>query len=466
MSWNSGEGALPEDLGGSLEHDAYPFEMGYPFGEAPSPPVGEGWYPWEPPIPQAWGTPQGAAVWETEYPVGSPPSWEPDYLGHEMSYPGEFEHSTPVPPPTPLARPSMQAARPPQPRTPLKVVCVGPTFSVGGVREHALALARFLDPSRVRISEFVVTEMAGAPRGSSHPRMPAPVTVADSETLERVSRECDVLLMWGSGFNDRLSNNQPLRVFLAHGETWWTRNALIDSSRVVDHVIAVSERVRRSICNGFPVTTILNGVDSARLGQTAAREELRRRYAFGDGDFVVGSVGRLTREKQFHLLIESLARLPERFKLLLVGSGRRQGELLSMANRRIPGRYVITAADNYLGDYYAAMDAFAMVSAHEGFGLVLAEAMMCGRPVVSTHVGCAPEVIRNRVNGVIVQPHPDSVAQSLSLLHEHPRWADGLAREGQRYANTHLHAARMAREYEDLLLRLQESRRRRGGDPR
>jgi glycosyltransferase involved in cell wall biosynthesis len=354
--------------------------------------------------------------------------------------------------------------RPAVPANPLKVVCVGPTFRVGGVRQHALALAKFLNPERVQIKEFVVTEQA-ASAGRRDSRMPAPVTPASTSTIQRVSEASDILLMWGAGYNGRIPAGRAVRVFLAHGESWWTRNALEESSRVIDHVIAVSDQVRRSICNGFPTTTILNGVDTARLGQTAAREDLRRRFAFSEGDFVVGSIGRFTREKQFHLLIESLTRLPERFKLLLVGSGRRQAELLDFANRHIPGRFAMVSANDYLGDFYSAMDAFALVSAHEGFGLVLAEAMMCGRPVVSTRVGCASEVIHDRVNGLLVDHHPDSIASAFRLLQEHPHWAKGLAAEGHHFANTHLHAARMAREYEDLLLRLhgdRENRRRSG----
>ena len=156
--------------------------------------------------------------------------------------------------------------------------------------------------------------------------------------------------------------------------------------------------------------------------------------------------------------MESLTRLPEQFKLLLVGSGRRQAELLDFANRRIPGRFAMVAANDYLGDFYAAMDAFALVSAHEGFGLVLAEAMMCGRPVVSTKVGCAQEVILDRVNGMLVDHHPDSIARAFRLLQEHPQWAQGVAGEGHQFANRHLHAARMAQEYEDLLVRLHRDR--------
>jgi glycosyltransferase involved in cell wall biosynthesis len=401
----------------------------------------------EPGYPVAWAVDDPYPMMELEYPVGNregieaeSPSFRDD-AGAGMRKGSERRNS---------------AARPPAPAQPLRVLCVGPTFQVGGVRQHALALAKFLDPARARITGFVVTDRDQSARRA--PSMPAPVTFADSAELGRLAKDCDVLLMWGDGFNGSLQCDHPLRIFLAHGENWWTRNALEASSRVVDHVIAVSERVRRSVCNGFSTTAILNGVDTARLGRTASREAVRRRFAFRKRDFIVGSVGRLTREKQFDVLIEALARLPERFKLLLIGSGRRQSELLDHANRRIPGRFAVVPASDYLGDYYCAMDAFAMVSAHEGFGLVLAEAMMCGRPVVSTRVGCAPEVIQNRIHGLLVDHGPDAIAAALGLLEEHPAWARGMAREGRRFAARHLHASRMAQDYEDLMLRLHHQR--------
>lgn len=369
---------------------------------------------------------------------------------------------------TSLRRPDDEEHQPvgghfrPLPERPLNLVCIGPNFRVGGVRQHALSLAKFLDRRRVRITEFLVTDpLTGELQSDCE--MPAPVNVCDAAALDRVSTDCDVLLMWGAGFNNRLPSDRPLRVFLAHGETAWTRNSLEESASVVDHVIAVSGRVHSRVCQGFPTTTILNGVDSGRLGTTAERNILRRRFAFNPDDFVIGSVGRFTREKQFHLLIEAVERLPERFKLLLVGSGRRQAELLEHANQHIPGRFAFVSANDCLGDYYGAMDAFGMVSAHEGFGLVLAESMMCGRPVFATDVGCVPEVIRDRVNGLVVPPDADAIADVARLLQSHPLWARGMAEEGRAFANAHLHAARMAREYEDLLCRLVHDRKAGGG---
>ncbi len=339
------------------------------------------------------------------------------------------------------------------PDKPLNMVCVGPSFQVGGVHQHTLGLARFLNPDRVRLTRCFVT--SERPEHFPEPgTFPVPVEYCSMENLPERTAEYDVILAWGEGYNGRLKSSGPLRVFLAHGESLWTRKGLEESDQAVDHVIAVSARVRSRVCEGFPTTTILNGVDSSRLGQTRPADEVRRQLGFDRDDFVIGSVGRFTREKQMNLLIEAVAQLPQQFKLLLVGSGRREDELMRLANERIPGRHAFIAAHDYLGDYYRAMDAFGLVSAHEGFGLVIPEAMMCERPVIATNVGCVPEVIRDRINGIVVESTAESIAEAARILQAHPNWARGIATEGQAFATRHLHAMRMAQQYENLICNL------------
>ena len=339
------------------------------------------------------------------------------------------------------------------PDKPLNMVCVGPSFQVGGVHQHTLGLARFLNPERVRLTRCFVT--SERPEHFPEPgTFPVPVEYCSMANLPARTAKYDVVLAWGEGYNGRLEASGPLRVFLAHGESLWTRKVLEASDQAIDHVIAVSDRVRARVCEGFPTTTILNGVDSSRLGQTRPADDVRKQLGFGRDDFVIGSVGRFTREKQMHLLIEAVAQLPQQFKLLLVGSGRREDELMRLANERIPGRHAFIAAHDYLGDYYRAMDAFGLVSAHEGFGLVIPEAMMCERPVIVTNVGCVPEVIRDRINGIVVDSTPESIAEAARMLQAHPSWARGIATEGQAFATRHLHAMRMAQQYENLICNL------------
>jgi glycosyltransferase involved in cell wall biosynthesis len=137
--------------------------------------------------------------------------------------------------------------------------------------------------------------------------------------------------------------------------------------------------------------------------------------------------------------------------LLLVGYGPLRDALIERANLLIPGRYEVIRGEDDLGDLYAAMDAFCLVSHTEGFGLVIMEAMMCGKPVIVGNVGMVPDVITDRVNGMVVRGDAESIREAASLLDAHPDWAACLGREAFRYAEGYGFASTMADRYADLL---------------
>ena len=334
---------------------------------------------------------------------------------------------------------------------PLRAVSVGPSLVRAGAELWLFSFSRFVNPNRVRLQRAILTNPKWVdPQCVAE--LPVPVEIGQSESVQRAARECDVMLCWGLGIDEFLDGVRPkLCVFVAHGEGPWTKAKLQASSRSVDHVVAVSERTRRLACDGIPATVIHNGIDTSRLGQTRSRCAVREALGFSPGDFVLGYVGRFSSEKCVSRLVHATAELPRNFKLLLVGWAADRRLLMDQANDRIPGRYAFARADHYLGDYYHAMDAFCLVSHEEGFSLALLEAMMCARPVIVTPVGSAPEIIEDRVNGILVDGSPASIADAARRLHQHPHWADALAREGRAYAEENGHALRMTRQYEDLL---------------
>jgi UDP-glucose:(heptosyl)LPS alpha-1,3-glucosyltransferase len=261
-----------------------------------------------------------------------------------------------------------------------------------------------------------------------------------------------VLLCWGEPLNEWLADcRPPLCVCVAHGEGEWNQYYLDGSSAVIDHVVAVSHAVKRRICGRYPTSVIFNGIDTARLARTRSREAVRAALGFGPGDFVLGYVGRFSPEKRPQAVLDAVALLPPPFKAFLVGWGFQRSALVEFARKRLPGRHAIATAADYLGDYYQAMDAVCLVSEEEGFPLVLLEAMMCGRPLIVTPVGCLAEVIKDRVNGVVVSGDAASVATAAALLQRYPEWARGIAAEGWSFAERYGHARRMARDYEALL---------------
>jgi glycosyltransferase involved in cell wall biosynthesis len=73
--------------------------------------------------------------------------------------------------------------------------------------------------------------------------------------------------------------------------------------------------------------------------------------------------------------------------------------------------------------HYQQADLFVLPSRRESFGLVLAEAMACGLPVVATTAGAIPEVVEDGLTGVLVPPDdPEALANAVrSLLSNRPR---------------------------------------------
>lgn len=179
-------------------------------------------------------------------------------------------------------------------------------------------------------------------------------------------------------------------------------------ANLCDHVIAPSESVakilrRRGVVT--PITAIPTGIDPDKFGHGDGMAA-RRLYGIPDDAFVVGHVGRLAAEKNLGFLARAVARFlaqhPEA-RFLLVGSGPAEEEI-----ERIFHQHQVldrchhpqgTLDGEHLTNAYHAMDVFAFASKTETQGMVLAEAMTAGVPVVAIDAPGAREVVEDGVNG-------------------------------------------------------------------
>jgi len=133
--------------------------------------------------------------------------------------------------------------------------------------------------------------------------------------------------------------------------------------------------------------------------------------------FVVGFAGSLTEQKGWKVLLAAVERLPERFKVVVIGDGEQRAELKSWLRRpelkeRACHTGVLKTAD--LLATYPLLDAFVLPSittpnSVEQFGCVLAEAMACGVAVIGSDSGAIPETIGDA--GLIV---PEGDAEALA----------------------------------------------------
>jgi glycosyltransferase involved in cell wall biosynthesis len=223
---------------------------------------------------------------------------------------------------------------------------------------------------------------------------------------------------------------------------------------------AVSRHARAALgAHADRVRVISNGIDLSRFADPPDRASARAALALPADAEVVGSVGRLDRQKGLDLLVEAFAQLArERPKALLVLAGvgpeeeslRRQAATLNVAERvRFLG------FQEGVPRVLAALDVFCMPSRWEGFGLSLVEALAAGVPTVASDVDSLPDVQGSA--GVLVPPgHPPSLAQALEDLLNDPEARAALSEKGPPQAakyDVQLMVDAYAALYEELLAR-------------
>jgi alpha-1,6-mannosyltransferase len=158
--------------------------------------------------------------------------------------------------------------------------------------------------------------------------------------------------------------------------------------------------VRRATCQPL-------GVDVDIFTPERRSRDLVGKLNLPRGTRLLVFAGRFSAEKNIPVLTETFRKLGNPYHLLLIGGGeaRREGNVT-----RIP-----YCRDNReLASYFASADAFVHAGIHETFGLVVLEAMACGRPGVAMRAGAVPELV-NEETGILADPHSDASLLAANL---------------------------------------------------
>lgn len=193
-----------------------------------------------------------------------------------------------------------------------------------------------------------------------------------------------------------------------------------------DRIIAPSESIERLLLERgvtTPILAIPTGIDT---GFFAAGNGARFRQQAGipPEAKVIGHVGRLAREKNLLFIAEAVAACLKENPaavLLLVGDGDVRVEMLAYLHNKVGQERIFYAGKQTgqnLADAYAAMDWFVFASQTETQGLVLAEAMAAGKPVVALDGPGVREIMRDGENGLMLDGDatPGEFAAALARL--------------------------------------------------
>lgn len=189
-------------------------------------------------------------------------------------------------------------------------------------------------------------------------------------------------------------------------------------------VVAPSESVRDLIiARGVtvPVYAIPTGIDNARLA-TGRGERARKRFGLPTDALVIGHLGRLAAEKNLSYLAEAIGIALEQLpaaRALIVGDGPARADMEKVfAELGVADRVVFCGklSGAPLRDACAAMDLFAFASTSETQGLVLAEVMATGTPVVAIDASGVREVVKDHQNGRLLTADAPAETFALALV--------------------------------------------------
>jgi glycosyltransferase involved in cell wall biosynthesis len=230
-------------------------------------------------------------------------------------------------------------------------------------------------------------------------------------------------------------------------------------------VIAVSDKIadetRIFLWNKKKVEVIYNGIDTDIFSRKndANIKNLKITLGFNDNDLLIGSIGRLSKEKDQATLIFTFASIlkkkkeyASKLRLFFVGDGADKNKLMALVEELgVSKNIIFLGARSNIMDFYSVMDLFVLSSRREGLPMVLLEAMAMGIPVIATNVGAVSTLIQNEKTGILVEPKDtEGLANAMMTLLQDRQKAEALAAGANTLVKEKFSSTIMARQYNEI----------------
>lgn len=347
----------------------------------------------------------------------------------------------------------------------------------GGVPRVAHALVRHLDPNRFASHVFYLKPGEGADLFDD---LDIPRRVARSASKATAMTE---LVAWLDAHRIDILHTHSFRPNLyarmagavmkpdlrivAHyhneyADKWHGEALVLERrlARLTDAGIAVSNAVACHVSRetGLTPKVLENGVDLSRV--TGGRRSAGRiRMDVPQDAQVVGLVGRICRQKGVDTFVDAAMQLRPNLPkahFVVVGDSEDQklttGLLKKIEAESHANRIKFVAHTENIADIYAALDLLAIPSRWEGFGLVAAEAMAAGVPVVASDVGGLPGVL-GKAGWMVPPDDAPALSSAIERVLGDPSLHARIVADGRRQAERFdwsASATRLASLYEAL----------------
>lgn len=158
----------------------------------------------------------------------------------------------------------------------------------------------------------------------------------------------------------------------------------------------LADLVKQSYLKDYPIKVINNGIDLSIFKPT--ENDFRERYEIMDKKIVLGVAFGWSKRKGLDVFIELAKRLPNDYRIVLVGTD-------DNVDNQLPSEIISihrTQNQKELAKIYTAADVFANPTREDNYPTVNMESIACGTPVVTFRTGGSPE-IPDEISGSVVE---------------------------------------------------------------
>ena len=356
-----------------------------------------------------------------------------------------------------------------------KILFINPSLRQGGVEHALITTLRTLDPAKYDVTLFLYTDMADLlPQVPAHVKV---ITGTDRTKYFRTPYPAAMMLLYRVftvlGQKDRAEEarrrayrhihqkkiTRPRRkyfsgerfdVIVSYSLHMGTEMALrIPAGRYVvamhssdpdyhreiieqdlpryDVIVGVSRSIADLYKTHYPaladkIICIDNYIDGERV--LAKAKEPTGGFRKPEGTFVIATCGRISHEKGFDLAVAAAERLRQQgkaFLWLFIGDGAQRQELeQAIRDKRLEDHIQITGFQENPYPWLACCDCYVQPSYEEAQPLVLLEAMLLGRPIISTKTVGGTHILEGGKKGVLTDFTGEALAGAIADWMDHP----------------------------------------------
>ena len=193
------------------------------------------------------------------------------------------------------------------------------------------------------------------------------------------------------------------------------------------HLVACGEMVKKNLVNYFELPpdkiTIIHNAVKPFNGNVIQDDLIKEMHK--QGFFVVGNIGRLTKQKGMEYFINAMPDVIKKHKkirFVIVGSGEDEQKLNELVKKRMVNEYVtFLGYRNDIQNLMSQLDLIVLSSLWEGLPLTPIEAFSVGKTIVATDVDGTGEIVQDGVNGCLISPYKSElIAEKICFLIDNP----------------------------------------------